>query len=181
MDRVLIICGSAGCGGVTESMCLTAAEYLRGKGMHVRVMFPSNMRIGHCTGCDGCMDGTCVIRDDMDILYRHFSESDTVLLASPLHFSGPSSLIKTVMDRFQMFWHNGGLPHPSLMGALLCAGSDDPNFSHTLSIMRAFSITIGSRWIGQALVPGTDAHGDEFVGEIITGFLDSVIANQEDG
>lgn len=177
MDRVLILCGSAGRGGVTESMCLSAAKHLRGKGMHVRVIFPSDMRIGHCTGCDGCKGGECVIRDDMDSLYRHFSESDTVLLASPLHFSGPSSLIKTVMDRFQMFWHNRDLPHPVLMGALLCAGSDDPDFSHALSIMRAFSITIGSRWIGQALVPGTDAHGDESVDAIVTEFLDSVTAD----
>ena len=128
MDRTLIICGSAGRGGVTETMCQVAADRLRSRGHDVRLVFPSEMDIGHCTGCDGCTDGGCVIDDDMKVLYRLFSESDLLIMASPLHFNGPSSLAKTVMDRFQPCWH-GDRPHPLAMAVMLCAGSDRPNFA----------------------------------------------------
>ena len=101
MERTLIICGSAGRGGVTETMCQTAADAIRSRGQDAMIVIPSEMRIEHCRGCDSCSDGPCVIDDDMHRLYRLFAESDFLMLATPLHFSGPSSLTKTVMDRLR--------------------------------------------------------------------------------
>lgn len=180
MDRILIICGSAGRGGVTETMCRVVEDTLRSRGYDAVVVYPSEMRIGHCTGCDSCRDGPCVIDDDMGVLYRLFSESDLVILASPIHFSGPSSVIKTVMDRFQMYWHCKDLPHPLGMAAMLCAGSDRPNFGPTVSIMKAFAITTGVPWVGHLEIPGTDESGDEGVEEKVMGFLEGLMERGED-
>lgn len=174
MDRTLVICGSAGRGGVTETMCQAAVDRLRVDGHDAIAVFPSEMRIEHCTGCDSCRDGPCVIDDDMHVLYRLFSESDFIILASPLHFSGPSSVIKTVMDRFQPYWHSHDLPHPGGMAAMLCAGSPKPNFTPTVSIMRAFAITTGVPWIGHLEVSGTDETGDAGVPERVGEFIGSV-------
>ena len=121
MERTLIICGSAGRGGVTETMCQTAADVIRSRGQDAMVVFPSEMRIEHCRGCDSCSEGPCVIEDDMHRLYRLFAESDFLMLATPLHFSGPSSLTKTVMDRFQTYWHGKDLPHPIAMAGMICS------------------------------------------------------------
>ena len=174
MDRTLIICGSAGRGGVTETMCQAAAERLRRDGHDAFVAFPSEMRIEHCRGCNSCRDGPCVIDDDMHVLYRLFSESDFLILATPLHFNGPSSLVKTVMDRFQMYWFGRDLPHPLAMSAMVCAGSDRPNFAPVLSIMRAFAATTGMQWHDHLEVPGTDRTGDQGVAEMVDGFISSI-------
>lgn len=174
MNRALIICGSAGRGGVTEAMCQTAAEALRGEGCDAYVLFPTESDIGHCTGCGRCRDGPCVIDDGMTAVYRLFGESDLLILASPLHFSGPSSLIKTIMDRFQPYWYDRSLPHPLACAAMFCAGSERPNFAPSLSIMRAFSITTGMKWLGHLEFPDTDRRGDDGVEEAVAGFVRSI-------
>ena len=174
MNRALIICGSAGRGGVTEAMCQSAARAIRESGCDAYVAFPSDMVIAHCTGCDGCVSGRCTIDDDMQTLYRLFGESDLVIFATPLHFSGPSSLLKTVLDRFQVYWHDRSLPHPLACAAMLCAGSDSPNFSPTVSILRAFAITTNMHWLGHLEFPGTDRRGDDGVDEAVRGFTESI-------
>lgn len=168
MGRVLIICGSAGRGGATEAMCQVAADRVRGDGDEAIVVFPSEMDIRHCTGCGLCADGRCVIEDDMSEIYGLFAESDMLVLVTPLHFNGPSSLIKTVMDRFQVYWNHGGLPHPAAAAGLVCAGSDRPNFSPVLSIMRAFSATTGMAWVGEVCIPGTDRNGCEGIRDTVS-------------
>ena len=175
MNRILIICGSAGRGGTTEAMCQSAAAELRRNDQDALVVFPSEMHILHCTGCNRCGDGRCVIDDDMTRLYKLFSESDMVIMATPLHFNGPSSLTKTVMDRFQIYWRGSGLPHPKAMMGFICAGSDEPNFTPTLSIMKAFAITTGMTWVGQVCVSGTDRNGDAGVEEAVTKAVSALI------
>ncbi len=174
MDRTLVICGSAGRGGVTDTMCQSAADYLRQAGSDVMVVFLSEKSIGHCTGCGHCKCGFCILDDDMRVLYRLFSESDLLVLTSPLHFSGPSSVLKTVIDRFQVFWFNRDPPHPDHVLALLCAGSDRPNFAPTLSIMKAFAATAGMRWLGHLEVVGTDRTGGSNADGLVKGFLSSL-------
>ena len=179
MERTLIICGSAGRGGVTETMCQTAADSIRSRGQDVMVVFPSEMRIEHCRGCDSCSEGPCVIDDDMHRLYRLFAESDFLMLATPLHFSGPSSLAKTVMDRFQTYWYGKDLPHPIAMAGLMCAGSEHPNFEPTVAIMKAFAITTNMKWMGHLEFPGTDVRGDQGIEEAIDGFVDRLYTIRE--
>lgn len=178
MDRTLIICGSAGRGGVTETMCQAAADTLRSQDHDVYVVYPSEMTIGHCTGCDGCRDGECIVDDDMAVLYRLFSESDLLIMASPLHFNGPSSLAMTVMDRFQPYWH-GERQHPLAMAVMLCAGSDNPNFGPAESIMKAFALTTRMAMVGFLEIPGTDRNGDEGVAERVREFVEGLIAKGE--
>ncbi len=171
MDRTLIICGSAGRGGVTEAMCTSAAAWIRGMGRDALVVYPSDMRIDHCTGCEMCSEGGCVIDDDMDRLYGLFADSDNLILATPLHFNGPSSLIKTVMDRFQTYWWGKGLSHPKRMALMVCAGSESPNFAPTVSIARAFALTIGMEWWGELCLSGTDRKGEEGVDGSVRSFV----------
>ena len=180
MERILIICGSAGRGGVTETMCQAAAESMRSRGQDAMVVFPSEMRIEHCRGCDSCSDGPCVIDDDMHRLYRLFAESDFLILATPLHFSGPSSLTKTVMDRFQTYWHGKHLPHPIAMAGMMCAGSEHPNFGPTVTIMKAFAITTNMRWMGHLEFPGTDIRGDQGIVEAVDGFVSRLFSVGEE-
>jgi multimeric flavodoxin WrbA len=114
------------------------------------------MNIGHCSGCGDCSaEGKCSISDDMDIIYRAFKENDLIVLATPIHFSGPSSVIKTVIDRFQPFWFMNG-KHPLFSAALMSGGNPTPNFKNTASIFRAFSITAGIKWLGSLEIPCTD-------------------------
>lgn len=175
MPKATVLCGSARTDGVTRAMCSSATEHLRDMGWRADTILLSDLDIRHCTDCGSCRHTGCVIWDDMDVVYKAFQSSDMVVLASPIHFSGPSSLIKTAMDRFQPWWFDGTLPHPSVSVGLLCGGSDRPFFGNTVSIFRAFSITTGMEWRGHLEISGTDRKGSEGVPEKVSSFLDSVV------
>jgi multimeric flavodoxin WrbA len=153
--RALIISGSR-CEGFTSEMCRSFSNGLAAHDVSSTLIFPLEMDIEHCKGCGECSaGGKCIISDDMDAVYEEFGRSDLLVLATPIHFSGPSSIIKTVIDRFQPLWFKND-EHPSSAVALLCGGGLSPNFKNSLSIFRSFAITAGIEWLGQLEIPDTD-------------------------
>jgi len=156
--RALIVCGSRD-GGFTSEMCRSFSKGLAARGISSEIFFPIGMSIGHCTGCGACSaDGECVISDGMNEIYDAFGKSDLLVLATPIHFSGPSSAIKTVIDRFQPVWFKDR-GHPAYAAALLSGGGPTPYFANTVSIFKAFSITAGMEWLGYLGIPDTDEKG----------------------
>ena len=62
--------------------------------------------ISHCTGCDRCKGGECVIKDDMQVYYRKIREADNIIIVSPLYFSMLTGGLLTFASRWQYFYHN---------------------------------------------------------------------------
>lgn len=154
--RALIICGSSRSGN-TDAMCSVAAEALSLRGYEVIIRYPSEMSILDCDGCDACMlSGVCRIDDGMFTLYSDYVNSDLIVLASPLRFDGPSSQIKRVMDRFQVFWNNKADHGPKGCLILACGGSGRAYFTHLVAIFDRFCNSMGVDIIGAVTIPGTD-------------------------
>jgi multimeric flavodoxin WrbA len=153
--KAMIVCGSRD-GGFTSEMCRSFSKGLETDGISSEIIFPIGMDIKHCTGCGDCSaGGECSISDDMDAIYSSFGESDLLVLAAPIHFSGPSSAIKTVIDRFQPLWFKKR-EHPAFAVALLSGGGPSPRFANAVSVFRAFSLTAGMKWLGQLEIADTD-------------------------
>jgi multimeric flavodoxin WrbA len=157
MDKVVFICGSGDETGVSHSVCRRLSCLLESRGIFAEVFEPNSMDIRHCTGCEACINIVCPIDDDMHIIFDSVSDVDLLVLVSPIHFSGPSSITKTVMDRFQPFWHNPDLRHPARIAAILCGGSPNPCFTHTESIIKAFAYTVGMKVVGFHHISDTDS------------------------
>ncbi len=174
MVSATIICGSADPDGVTMGMCQSAHDFLVRNGCDVRLFVVSDMVIGHCRDCDGCENGGCVIEDDMCQIYDSVSSSDILLLSTPMHFSSPSSLLKTFMDRMQPYWHDKCRPHPRWCIGLLCGGSREPFFEVTERILRSFCLMMGMEYLGSAKIPDTDS-GNVDPNPVVEDFLESII------
>ncbi len=172
--KATIICGTADQKGATMAMCLAAKKALESKGYEAVLIRPSEMDLAHCRDCAGCKDGRCVIEDDMVQVFEAFSESDLFVFATPIHFSGPSSLTKTVMDRFQPYWYDRKKRHPSACVAMMCGGNKEPNFEYTERIIKAFCLMIGMEFKGSLKIADTDSR---IVGveESVERFLDQSI------
>jgi len=156
--KAAIICGSRK-GGFTSEMCRSFSEGLAVHGISSDIFFPIEMDIKHCTGCGSCSEsGTCNISDDMEVFYKAFGECGLLILATPIHFSGPSSVIKIVIDRFQTVWFRKG-EHPAFAAALISGGGPSPDYKNTVSIFKAFSATAEMKWLGYLGIPGTDEMG----------------------
>jgi len=153
--RVLIVCGSRD-GGFTSEMCRSFSKGLTIQGVRSEIIFPIEMNIEHCSGCGDCSaEGECSISDEMEEVYEAFGKSDLLVLATPIHFSGPGSVIKTVVDRFQPVWFKDK-GHPAFAVALLSGGGPSPRFSNTVSIFKALCATAGTEWLGSLEISGTD-------------------------
>ncbi|MFC1987805.1 flavodoxin family protein [Chloroflexota bacterium] len=103
--KVLGIAGSPRRGGNTD---LLLAEVMRGaasKGAEVKTIILCNLNIAPCQHCDNCLKaGMCRIDDDMQMIYRELEEADRIVLASPIQFTGVTSQMKAMIDRFQALW-----------------------------------------------------------------------------
>ncbi len=156
--KAAVIVGSARTDGNTEAQCRAVCDALEENGIDVDIIRPAVMEIRHCTGCNRCIDtDSCYMQDDMQVIYDAFDSSDLFIIATPVYFSGPSSIIKQVIDRFQCRWESVDEPNIPKYVALLCnGGSRNPRFENIISIVRAFAFGTRCLWAGESLAEGTD-------------------------
>lgn len=72
----------------------------------IEVINVSNLKIKECKGCeDYCTrNGKCKIKDDMSVLYQHFTDDDFLIVVSPIYFYHIPGYSKIAIDRCQPFW-----------------------------------------------------------------------------
>ena len=103
--KILGLAGSPRRNGNTD---LLLAELLKGaasKGAEVKTLFLNNLKILPCQHCDACFkEGKCKFPDDMQNIYTELEQADVIVLASPVHFAGPTAPVKAMIDRCQALW-----------------------------------------------------------------------------
>lgn len=155
--RAVFIMGSARTGGNTDRLCTSAAEAMEDDGFDVSVFRPFGMHISHCTNCGGCDDtGVCVIDDDMYGIYAAIERSDVIVLCTPVHFSGVSSMLKQVIDRLQCMWTKPRKGERKVLGLIADGGSDPSNFKNITSVCKAVANTLNAEWGGELTFSGMD-------------------------
>jgi len=103
--KVLGINGSPRIGGNTDILLDKVLEGARSKGAKTEKVILNNLKFSPCQECENLRDdGSCIIEDDMQPLYRKIEEADGVILASPIFFGSLSAQAKTMIDRFQCIW-----------------------------------------------------------------------------
>jgi hypothetical protein len=74
------------------------------RGYDVETVDCLTARVIPCTGCGSCglrTPGTCVVKDDMQDIFRRMVASDALVLDTPVRFGSYASELKKVVDRFQ--------------------------------------------------------------------------------
>ncbi|MCT8977065.1 flavodoxin family protein [Clostridium sp. CX1] len=81
-------------------------EFLRGvkeshSGVEYSDVFLQEKKISFCSACNSCRKSlnTCVIKDDMQLLYEEVKSSDIVVLATPVYWWNMTAQLKTFIDR----------------------------------------------------------------------------------
>ena len=154
--KVLIVSGGSEEGN-SKKQSLALQNYLV-KNNNVTIIDLIEKRIEQCIGCNKCKSGKCIFDDDFNEILNIFNQSDLIVFSTPLRFNGPSSLIKTWMDRFQMVWNNKSLLQNKkrMFGAMINCGSNYPRLDPSLTIFRSFSASFEGKWIGHSITAGTD-------------------------
>ena len=103
--KILGISGSPRRGGNTDILLDNALKGAQNKGAEVEKITLNNLKFSPCQECENMPNNEfCIIKDDMQTVYRKIEEADAIILASPIFFGSLSAQTKMMIDRFQCVW-----------------------------------------------------------------------------
>ncbi len=103
--KVVAFHGSPRGGGNTEILLKESIKAIEEDGHEVILFNAAKMKISPCLNCGGCDDtGECVVKDNMDDVYKAIREGERFILSSPIFFFSLTAQIKILIDRCQAIW-----------------------------------------------------------------------------
>ncbi len=140
--EVVIVIGSPRQQGNSAALALKAAEGVRKAGGEPQVYRLADMDIRPCRACETCQrrkGWSCVINDDMRLLYPALRRARGLLIASPIYWFTVSAQTKLFMDRLYAFiGPKGHGLRGKTVGVLLAYGDVDPYTSGAVNALRMF-------------------------------------------
>ena len=118
MTKVMILIGSPRKNGSTAILAAEAGRGLKEQGIETETIFLNDKKIKGCQACYYCKKNEvagCAVKDDMQMIHQLLQESDGLIVASPIYFSGVTGQTKIWLDR--MFPYIGMDLRPKLPGS----------------------------------------------------------------
>ena len=101
--KILLLNGSPRMNGNTRGVLKELEKALLAKGgVQVDFVDICRCRISGCVNCDSCRNngGTCVQKDDTNLLMEKVVSSDGIVFGSPVYWMGVSGQLKLFIDKF---------------------------------------------------------------------------------
>lgn len=102
MAKVTILIGSPRKNGSTSILAAEARRGLGDQGIQTETLFLNDLKIRGCQACYWCKKNdvaACIVKDDMQKIHPLMRESDGLIVASPIYFSGVTAQTKLWLDR----------------------------------------------------------------------------------
>jgi multimeric flavodoxin WrbA len=169
MPDVLGIASSPRKNGNSETLldaCLKGAAEAGASHEKIRIC---ELKISPCLNCGGCEEtGKCVIDDDMQALFKNFSDSPILIVSAPVFFMGLPAQLKAAVDRCQSIWVRKYLlhrrmPNPDARRALFIqigGMKKEKVFEGGLVTIASFFATLDYGFHEKLLLNDIDAKGD---------------------
>ncbi|NNG02027.1 MAG: flavodoxin family protein [Desulfobacteraceae bacterium] len=139
---IAIILGSPRKNGNSIALAGQVERGARDSGATVGNFYLHGMDIGFCNGCGKCRERTsktCVIDDDMQMLYPKLRQAQAILFASPVYWAHVSGQMKVFMDRcFALGGPEGHDMEGKRYGIILTYANSDHFKSGTINAIRTF-------------------------------------------
>jgi NAD(P)H-dependent FMN reductase len=121
--KVIGVLGSPLSDGNTARLLDRALKGAEDAGCSVEKIEVARLDFQACTEMMFCKDHeTCIIDDDMQGLYTKFRDLDCIIIASPVMTMGIPGKLKSLMDRFQVFFMAKYMRKKSLIAKEKSAG-----------------------------------------------------------
>lgn len=165
--NVLGINGSPRIGGNTDILLDKVLEGARSKGAQIEKVVLNTLKFSPCQECEEIRDnGTCIIEDGLQPLYRKVEEIDAIILASPIFFGSLSAQTKMMIDRFQCAWRAKYMSKKDIFkkrrkGAFISveASNREDFFDNAKSIVKNFFATINVDYQEELFCLGVNKKG----------------------
>ena len=168
--NVLGINGSPRIGGNTDILLDRALDGARSVGAKTEKVILNSLKFFACQECENIKDdGSCIIEDEMQALYKKIEDTDALILASPVFFGSLSAQTKMMIDRFQCAWRTKHILGKEVfkkkkVGAFISVEASDRNdfFDNSKSIVKNLFATINVAYKEELFCPGVNRMGDVF-------------------
>ncbi len=167
--KVLGIGSSPRVGGNSDILLDKALAGALAEDAQMEKIILNELNIKPCQECGGCNEtGACVVADDMLIVYDKLIQSQGIIIASPIFFSGISAQLKTMIDRIQCHWiakYRLGQKiarQPKLRQGVFISVRGQRGleiFKAAVKPVRAFMATEGFKYMAELLCDGLDYKG----------------------
>ena len=129
--KVIGILGSARENGNTDRLMKNVMKESEISGAETKIYNLAKMKIGCCTGCEGCKkNDACVQKDDMAFLYDEMKTADAIIVGTPIYMGDMSGQLKTFIDRCYALKDADRIPRipaGKKLGIVITQGADIPN------------------------------------------------------
>lgn len=167
--KFLGIAGSPRRHGNTDILLEELLKGAASRGAEVKTLVLRDMKYSPCTHCDGCAKtGSCIVKDEMQGIYKDFEEADVIVMASPIQFTNITAQMKGMIDRFQSRWvRKYVLKTPPLgdsrerKGFFISVGGRKAKnlFDPAIEMMTTFFRILDIKYAGDLLLKGVDEKG----------------------
>ncbi len=155
--------GSPRRGGNTEHLLDAFLSGAGEGGALMEKIAAAELKIAPCAECLDCATtGECVIKDEMEDVYRRLLDADGIVIASPIFFYSLPAQLKALIDRGQALWYRRqGETRAVKPGFALLLGATRGAklFDGPLLTIRYFLQTVPASLKGSLVYRGIDEEG----------------------
>jgi multimeric flavodoxin WrbA len=147
VKKVLVLLGSPRKKGNSAILADKIAKGAKSAGARVETLFIHGMKISPCKSCYACQKPNskgCLIKDDMQTVYKKLREADAWIIASPVYWFTVSAQTKLWMDRcFALLPHAAEVFADKRIAIAMSYGDNDPFKSGCVNALRTFQDAYG--------------------------------------
>ncbi|MEM0088748.1 MAG: flavodoxin family protein [Archaeoglobaceae archaeon] len=86
----------------TLALLEAIADEAKKLGAEVEILNLSEFSINPCKGCDACLKGDCVQKDDIYKVLEAMQKADAIVIGAPTYFGNVPGIVKNLIDRSRM-------------------------------------------------------------------------------
>jgi len=178
MINILAIYGSPRRKQNSDTLLEKLLEGIHDDDSSINRLYASKLNIAPCMACDGCYkDGRCVLKDDMQGIYKFIDDADIIIIASPIYFYTVTAQLKALIDRCQAIWSSKYIAKTEIisrkkrLGFFICTGGASEEYYHPhciLDVMDIFFKCINTEFTGHLAVLDVDNNHIKNRADILT-------------
>ena len=168
--KVIGLLGSPLSDGNTAKLLDRALKGAEDAGCSVEKIEVATLDLQACMEMMFCKDhDTCIMDDDMQQIYQKFKDMDGLIIATPVMTMGIPGKLKSLMDRFQVFFMAKFMRKKSLISKERKAGRK--GLFICISGMKIPEVFVGAKLTVQAFFDIIDV---QYTGELLISDMDTI-------
>ncbi len=148
----------------TRALLEAIIEEVRNLGAEGEILDLAEYSIAPCKGCDACLKGECVQKDDIFAVLRKMEEADAIIIGSPTYFGNVPGIVKNLIDRSRMARMGGFKLRNRVFAPVVTSGLRHGGAEFAIMSLLVYAL-------GQGMIPAAIAENPISTGSFVIGVI----------